>query len=152
MASADRTRAWLPSVMLGAGALVLLAACGSGTTAESTKILESVVQATRTPQKVSALVIDGDLADLQAAASPSLPPVRRGVSDLDRSTTSLKPGELAIVAFTQQGDAARVETRSVTAATHRPGSGLDCGTSQTFVMQRSEAGEWKVVEVQGLNC
>lgn len=152
MASADRTWSRLPNLVVGAGFVVLLAACSDGSNPESTEILKSVVQATRVPQKVTTIVIDGDLSGIPAASSPLLPPVRRGASDLERTTTSLKPGELAIVGFHQDGDEARVKTRSVTAATHRPGSALDCGTAQTFVLRRGPQGDWTVVEIQGLNC
>ena len=83
---------------------------------------------------------------------PDPPPIRLGPQDLDRDTRSLRPGELGVVRLDIQGHHAEVETRSVTPHSNRPGSSLDCGVNQIFVLSKEATKQWKVMETRVTQC
>lgn len=115
-------------------------------------ILKAVLASVRTAEPITDIVVDADVpsGDLQAAAG--LPQLRTGPAELDRDTRSLKPGGLAVVGLRVNGRKAEVDTRSVSAHTHRPGATLDCGTAQTFLFTQDTAGRRGVSETRITQC
>lgn len=140
----------------GAAAIAMLAVCAAGCAPRadddaSVEVLRRVVEGAARGTAIEQVVVDADIASRLPQSAPGLPPLSVGAADLERSSRSLREGQLAITQFSIEGDHAEVETRTVTGQTHAPNSGLDCGERQTMRLVR-KSGEWSIQERQLLRC